>query len=358
MSEEPEEPVKEKRNWFMTIFKTVFFVAAFLLVIFTVMANMGGNSDTLKGAIEEFLAGSTGYQVKISTLNHMSFFPTIGIDIEDVQMRPNAEVPDRLISVGSARAAMSFWAVTFSSGKLRVLDIEEFHALAGTLNPQPLYLEHVGILETEDEYESPDGALLRGSGALGDHSISFQINMEKQGREFGFAPERGFDVSVGDFSAQGVLHGNPGRIKLQDLRIAVPEDVITGHLNFSGRGKKKIKAEGKITIGALSAIEPDLVFGGGGEGPIHVSGKLKAETIRVEDIKALLAAHDKLINILALDRSEEEQKAWHDIDLDLVTNNGCLHITSDNIAEIFTGLSQIFPTESQIEQYPCKGPVP
>ena len=66
MTEKTVDVKPQRRRWFGTTFKVLFFVLAGLILIFAVLANLGGSSDTLKKSIEEFVTENTGYDAMLS----------------------------------------------------------------------------------------------------------------------------------------------------------------------------------------------------------------------------------------------------------------------------------------------------
>ncbi|GJL86057.1 MAG: hypothetical protein DHS20C02_18320 [Micavibrio sp.] len=354
--EKQGEIPKEKQSWFMTLAKVTFFFTAFLLVIFTVMANMGGSSDTLKSAIEEYMAGSTGYEVEVETLNKMTFFPSISIDIERVRMfEPGTDFAP-VVTIGRLYGALGFRSVAFSAGEIKAFDLDELHAQPGVLNSQAVFIENIGIVGAEDS----EKALLQGRGKLGVHDVSFQVEMEIAGDAYKFGPDRPFELTVGDLNAQGYLADRRGRILLQDLKIGMPDTVISGKLDFIRKGKDKLRVGGDVRFGVSGNGKPDLLIERV-EGKRLITGAIEASVANIEDIKgekSILAAYKKFRNIFGYESSEEKTGRALDLDIELTTESGCIHLTSKNIDVIIDQLSEVtkIPSAQQVERYPCSGP--
>ena len=349
-------------DWFVTLSKVTFFVAAFFLVIFTVMANMGGNSDTLKQSIEQYLAETTGLVVKIETLNKMTFFPNISIDVEKVHMyRPDVE-NQPVVTVGRLFGSISFASVALGKRQLKGLELEDMTAAPGTLNAQEVVIESAGILGAEEQGK----AFFQGRGKLGTHDANFEIDMLDLGGSYKFAPDRSFKVNVGDLKAQGVMAERSGRVFVQDISLGVPEEFITGKLDFTRKGKGKLRVEGDIKFGASGTVKPNIVIERRERARI-VTGTLDVAVSDMKDItgeKGFLAAYDKFVSVwgpAVTDEKDKEKKSGHDeIDVNFTAPAGCTHLTHENFDKVIEGwrsAAQI-PTAQQIADYPCSGTAP
>ena len=84
---EVETTPKKKRNWFYLLLKITFGFSAVLLIVLTVMANVGGNSETLRQSIEQFITENTSYNASVGQLNAMKFFPDIILDFEKTELK-------------------------------------------------------------------------------------------------------------------------------------------------------------------------------------------------------------------------------------------------------------------------------
>ena len=322
------------------------------------MANMGGNSDTLKGAIEEYIAGATGYEVKVGTLNKMTFFPSISVDIENVQMLERDKDNGPVVTMGRLYGSIGFRSVAFSAGELKALDIDELHAQPGALNAQAVFIDNVGIVGAEDS----EKALLQGRGKLGNHAISFEVEMEIAGKAYKFGPNRPFKLSVGDMNVQGVLADRRGRALLQDFLVGIPDDVMRGNLDFTKEGKDKLRIGGDVGFGISGKIQPDLVIRRV-EGKRRITGAVQASIPSLEDVngeKGAVAAYQKFRDIFSYNPSEKEDDRKFDLDIELTTENGCIHLMSENVDEIMAQLPKAvqIPSVQKMAQYPCGGTAP
>lgn len=349
-------------DWFVTLSKVMFFVVAFFLVIFTVMANMGGNSDTLKQSIEQYLAETTGLVVKIETLGKMTFFPNISIDVEKIHMyRPDVE-NQPAVTIGRLFASISFASVAFGKKQIKGLELEDLTASPGVLNAQEVFFENAGILGAEEEGK----AFFQGRGKLGAHEVNFEIGMLDLGKAYKFGADRPFKASVGDLKAQGIMAERSGRVFVQDLSLGFPEEFVTGKFDFTRKAKGKLRVEGDIKFGASGTVKPNIVIERRERARI-VTGTLDVAVSDMKDItgeKGFLAAYDKFVSVwgpAVTDEKDKGKKSGHDeLDVNFTAPAGCIHLTHENFDKVIEGwrsAAQI-PTAQQIADYPCGGTSP
>jgi len=241
MSEE-----RQKTNWLAALPKIVFFVIAFVLVILTVLANMGGHSDSLKTSVEEFIAQNTGYKARIQTLNNLSFFPTIACDFEGLDMYRGPATGVPLIHADRIRAALSFWDVLFSDGKIKALDVLSLKIMPGVFLDKMITLDSIDIADI-----GPGKAQLEAKGFIGAKAFYFSLGMGARGegraRKYFFAPrERPADIKLGDVSMAATLrNGDDQNLKIENLKASLRgQEVFSGDLELSRRTSHEIHVTG------------------------------------------------------------------------------------------------------------------
>lgn len=150
MSEKEKLPHEEKGSRWSFWAKLAFFLGVFLVVIFAILSSLGGNSDTLKQAAEEFLSQRFAGQARIETLNQMTFYPYMGIDFENAQIyRGDDSSP--VVSAEKVSIAMGFWDVTFGTGKVKTLNVQNLRALPGSMFRKGLTIDRFAIIDEGDE---------------------------------------------------------------------------------------------------------------------------------------------------------------------------------------------------------------
>lgn len=253
---------KKKVNWFGRILKIIFVLIAFGLVIITVLANMGGNSETLKQGVVQFVSEMTGGRpVEVDALNNMSFFPRVGLDVEGIHVISRPESGTKIFSIGKLQAYMDFWHVATRRPRLKGFYIEEVKAIKGALTPNEFYVEKIFI----DHDIEQSTAVLRGLGTIGVHPWNFSATMQVFGSkgkyDFMLAHEFPIKMQIADVTFETLfINHEDNYFKLENFTISHGDKALSGNILLSslGRGLLKIKADMQ-TKDAKSTVAGDLV---------------------------------------------------------------------------------------------------
>ena len=264
MSEEEQPIPKTRRNWIVTLSKIVFFIVAFFLVIFTILANMGGHSDNLKTYVEEFITQNTGYKAKIKTLNGLSFFPTIALDFEGLDMYRGAIGDIPLVHADRFHVALSFWDMMTNDGKIKILSAIGVKAMPGVLLDKPFTFDTIDIADAQ-----PGQAQLEGKGTIGSNPFSFSVQMSASGeghaRKYFFSPEnhRPGEIKLGAISINAELrNGDDQSLEVQNLKAALNgQEVFSGDVTLSRRTSHEIHVTGtRVLAEHKSAVKIDAII--------------------------------------------------------------------------------------------------
>lgn len=277
-----DQATTRKRRWPFFILKLIFILTGFVLVIFTVMANMGGSSETLKGSIENFAGEATGYLAQIEKLNNMTFFPNIIFDFEGMQLYDEANMLP-VAYVGKFQIALSFWDVMFSNGKIKNLNVEEVRALPGVLLNKRVSAQRISIEETVD------GPRFRGEGFVGDEAFRFSLSMQSEGegrnRKFMFGDKRDFYLSLAGIILNfKIVPGKSAGVIFQDIEISLDDKKIAaGHLNVV-RNAERFGITGKIHMsgGHQTDLQPEVEMFVE-NGIEAVNGKIFSQQFHIDD---------------------------------------------------------------------------
>jgi hypothetical protein len=271
------------RRWIGTTLKVLFCVAATLLIIFTVMANIGGTSPTLKKSIEEFIEDGTGYRAEIGTLHNMSFFPDIAFDFESTELYRTGQI-DAVAYAGRVQVAFSFWDVMASTGKIKKLNIEHFITMPDILLKTQLTVDSLKIVDNGEEPR------LVGSGTIGDQDFTISSGMKAkgigQGKKYTFGSERDFFVTLGNLTLAGKMKGadNNGII-LENLDLKTKDKpVLSGNVELE-RGEMRVNVTGNFKMHDHgSDLAPNIgLFIRQRGGVYKTEGEIKSESFHVED---------------------------------------------------------------------------
>ncbi len=289
MDEEIPAPREKSglRKWIGRIVKILFCVFAVLLVIFTVMANIGGSSDALKKSIEGYISESTGMDARVGQLNNMSFFPDVAFDFEDTEIYTRGSA-DVVMIVGRVQVMFGFWDVMAGTGKIKVMNIEDFIAVPGAVMKNDLQIDGISIVEDQD------GARMQSTGKIGGKSFTARSDMEVtglgRGKKFSFGPERIINASLGDADISTTMSGRKGEnIFLKDIEIISAEKKVLGGELSIARGGSKIFVTGTLRVEPNgSDIAPEIGFylRPGADGTHDLGGALKSSRFDTADFAA------------------------------------------------------------------------
>lgn len=364
----------KQSNWTGFFLKLVFFICAFVLIIITVLANMGGSNETLHDGVKQFISGFFGGKpVQMERLVYMGFFPTVAIDVEGVSVFADDKTPYPLITLGRLQASMPFWNVATSSPKLTKFYMEKFSSVKGALLPAELVIDKAFV----DHDIEGNTAFLRGNGKIGVHnwtlSIQLEISGSKQKYNYMLAPESQVNFDIADISFETVLIRNTSEfLKFRDFKLKYQDREMRGTVVVSALGERLLKIKGDVRTGDDSTILlPDLVLNLVGHDSKDLSGIITSEALDISDFtgedsvfsvfsrfreifgyEAVPKSGDKLALLgsynlqLALDLknvSLASNQSTRDVKLDLVQDNGRLKVgpVSDNSGEIFPVLMMV-----------------
>lgn len=274
---------EKAKNRIQTFLKIIFFVSAFFLVIFTVLANMGGKSDALKQMVEQFIAESSGYDAKIETLNGVTFFPSLSCDFENLDLYKRSLPGIPAAHVDRLRISLGFWDVLASNGKIKLLDAHGIKAMPGVLLDKAIRIDAAAIAD-----DGPNAAF-EGKGSIGDAPLDFSMSMKVFGegrkKKYRFGLERDFSLALGGVKIAAALkNAQDPYLTVENLIITLNEqNAMTGTLAVSRRTDLEIRVRGEIQLPENgTALKPDLVYN---IEKHKISGALAAEKFNAADFQ-------------------------------------------------------------------------
>ena len=310
-------PPKKKRNWFYLLLKIAFFFGAFMLVVLTVMANVGGKSETLRQSIEQFITENTSYSASVAHLNAMTFFPDIVLDFEKTELREK-ESTDLAMTADHVLLAFGFWDVMASTGKIKALSVDNLRVRPGIFISPSFEAESVKIVE------SVDGPRLEGKGSVGAEKFNFSTDMNSRGsgrrKRYFFGNERAFFLNLGSIKISGIMKtGESSGLVIENLDVKQDgRAVMSGMLGFV-RNDGVLGLEGRLEMAEHgSVIKPDIDIS------IPARGKSFAVTGRVESEPGKFhpedfapgSAYDRLAGMIEKIFSPDEEAYTPALELD------------------------------------------
>ena len=287
------------KKWARRLFKIsiVFFVIIAICV--TVLFNMGGNNETLKSSVEDYLEMATHYNAEIKTFHKMTFFPNVSVAFDDLTLsHPEHETVK--ITADGVDIALGFWDLIFGNRELRRLKVKNLSFSKGAILHKAITIDDIAIDEDAD-----DNSFLIIKGKIGQDDLSFKQMLERHGKEknarYNFGEKGEFDLSIGSMVANGTLRSRTmGGFHIKDLNILLRGDkVLNGDLSLVREKGGEFDINGDINFahhGSVLNADIDL-----GIDPITtIRGDINAEILDPADFmddskfKALLIVWDNV----------------------------------------------------------------
>ncbi|MCK6418733.1 MAG: hypothetical protein L6Q57_07340 [Alphaproteobacteria bacterium] len=134
--------------------KIILGLAFLALVMFTVLAKVGGNSPALQDAAEGFIAEISAHRAVITTFKGLYFFPQVRLDFEDLSLYPPHGPQESALVLDRFQMSSDFNDVIFRTGRFRALNIEGLRANPGFIIPAAVDIEKT-LIEEQKKENSP-----------------------------------------------------------------------------------------------------------------------------------------------------------------------------------------------------------
>lgn len=308
---------KKKRNWFYLLLKIAFGIGAVLLIVLTVMANVGGNSDTLRQSIEQFITENTSYNANVGQLNAMTFFPDIVLDFEKTELRDKKST-DLAMTADRVLLAFGFWDVMTSTGKIKALSVDNLRVRDGIFIAPSFEAESVKIVE------GIDGPRLEGNGGVGAEKFNFSTDMNSRGsgrkKRYFFGSQRAFSVNLGNIKISGIIKtGQSNGIMIENLDVKQGGHPVMKGILGAVRNDGVLGLEGRLEMAEHgSVIKPDIdIFIPAWGKPFAITGRIESEAgkFHVEDF-APGSVYDRLTGTIEKIFSPDEEVYTPALELD------------------------------------------
>lgn len=279
----PALPKSEERGWLPFLAKLTFFLAVILVVLLAVLSSLGGKSEVLHRATEDFISARIGGKAAIGTFNQMTFYPNLSVDFEDLSVEgvAGARSGQNILSAEKVTIAVGFWDMTFGTGKLKTLNIVKLRAAPGALIDKGLSVDRLAIIDEGDE------AFVRSEGKIGSSPYSVSATLEKtgkgKGRKYTFGDVRPFEVRLGAVNMAGRLENlDVDTMNVNGFSIGLDKPVLRGNLDLYHGGDGRLKIKGDLEYGDGSPFQPDILLEFH-EKPTKFTGDLTFSTLLYSD---------------------------------------------------------------------------
>ena len=317
-----EQALKEKQKlsakkliWRIVKISAVLGIIVFLLL--TVLSRMGGDSDVLRGAVEDFLNDNTPYSARVTRLNEMQFFPDIVLDIEGLELRESAE-GEAKIRVESFQAAMPFFDVMFRPGRFRFLKMQNLTASAGVLNDQPITIPALGVRDEEGDIA------LVAEGSIGAHDFYMHMGLEAEGegrrRIYEVGEDKPFEIKLANLNASGIWRKTiTGDTKFENVILSIGDQkAIRGNIDVDTKSEGRIAISGEVRLEpGQSRLDPNVVLNVK-ETPSKLFGIIRSDIIVSDDFTQTAPAYrflNRLDDMLSAKKTDKLSFAGLDLDL-------------------------------------------
>lgn len=180
---EPERVPRPPSRWRWPIRIVLGAVAVMGVSIFT-LSMIASNSDSMKESLEVYLGDITGREAKIGTLNAVSFFPMIGVDMDDLTLSESGRVVARFDHINFSTG---FWGALAGRSSVRTLDVQDGKIDAGLLMPKAVTISRFAI-----DVEAAEQPRLVLDGEYGGDPVTFQAGLT---RKIGIFGASSFDLA-------------------------------------------------------------------------------------------------------------------------------------------------------------------
>lgn len=309
-TETPKEKKGRLSKWFWRLVKITIFFGVLLFIVLTVLSRLGGNSELLKGAIEDVLTENTPYEASIGRLTALHFFPNVIMDAQNVYLHEviekeepaegedaaesNAElqqespyaVPEGRVVIRAAdvKFVMGFWDALFNPGRLKDLQIREVYAEPGTLLDKAVSVDSLLI----DEYEDGKFALDL-VGKIGEAPLGVAMDLETKGegfdRIFILPDERSLRVKLGHLKMNATFVDAFGdSFQIENINLSNKDtEVLRGNLTFNPSGDKQMDISGQLRLEPNKThLDPDIELDWG-EKPLSINGSISGDQLEIRD---------------------------------------------------------------------------
>lgn len=287
---EPELPPRPPSKWRWPI-RIIIALMVIVGVAVALLSMVGGNSENLRTLLEQQVHESSGYSVRIGTLNAASFYPVLGIDLDDLVLS-GKESTGSVARFGHVNFSSGFWGATIGLPSLRSFDFRDVTLDAGFLTPQEFKIDRFYIDITQ-----PATPTLRLAGVYDEQPVTLAVTLTQKKNLLGavsyeMADDAVLNVQAGDLTLNGSL--KKGKLR---QRVVVINSLVThpGAQPLTGE-VALLRGYGNINYtGYLKSTSAPLAFDlttGRVSGVREINGTIQADGWNVQDYAGIRQAYD------------------------------------------------------------------
>lgn len=235
-------PRKKSRVW--TVIKIMLALCFLALISLASLHRAGGNSENLKQMVETYFSDSSGYKANVNKLNAVSFYPLVGLDLEDVAFETPGQTT--VARIGKLNFSTSFWSAA-SGESIHTLDLQHIDIDTGIAAPGKILVERFFI-----DTKTRDIPQLSFNGFYGGKPVIMTADMRTikgklGGTYFNFENSAPFDLTAGDIHLTGnILSSFTGRsLEISKMSVGGKDRVAQATIALNGLGKNLLLS-GKV----------------------------------------------------------------------------------------------------------------
>lgn len=252
----PKPP--SKWRWPVRIFCFFGCVIAFGLFM---LSRSGGSDEGLRRTVESMLTDISGYRADVKILNGVSFYPVLGLDVENATLYDAQGAP--VVRAANVNYSTGFWSTVFSRPSFRTIGLRDVAITAGTFTPKAVVVETLAVV---DYPERNDRALLQARGLYGgeafDASLGIKADLSNPYQpRFSFDQDFEFRAGAGPLSVDVVTDAsdrNAMILTIKNLGDNRAKRSLKGALTLR-QNKGKLSVTGPVEIGQ-TALKLDMLY--------------------------------------------------------------------------------------------------
>lgn len=310
--------LKNERTWLGLIAKIIFIVSAIIILILTVFANMGGNSEALRSGVAQFT--SRLFENKPATVDrlvNMRFFPTIGVDAEGINVQPFNGSSENVVSLKKVKFFMSFWDVFMGNQIYKVLYLSDLVIKEKVWGDRVLKVDELSIQHDKEAKE----AELVAKGKIGVYNWNIKMGMEVFGvggdYRYSFSKDIPVNFEIADVHMTGrIMKSEDNFITINDFKLSRKDKEVSGEVSVFIAGDDGLQVKGQLRVNKADGI---LTFNTkikkDEKQKREISGDIKAVSLAESDISgvdSLLVLAERLTEIISFSDIKTPIKTFYD----------------------------------------------
>lgn len=290
---------------FWRLIKLTLILGVIIFILLSVLARLGGNGPVLREALEDVFSQNTGYKAKIYNLNYMSFFPSTGIDAENIEFYRVVEegMPrgNAMITIDKIVVSFGFWDLLLSKNTIRNFLLQNAQIEAGGLLNAPINIESAAINE-----DAGNQAALRINGTIGESPAEIEVEFDNLGTphnpQYSVKEERKVFAKLEDLNARAIIKNSAHGINAHNFVLNEGEQrIMSGEFNvvLLDNNSWKLGVEGVISrdnAPFVAQISSDNI-----DGKTKITGLIKADRAQQKELGehgSLYKIAQKMVGIL------------------------------------------------------------